>query len=82
MLKDCTQIKQKTSNYKLFKDSFVDQVCYAKKNTMHLHTVAIISVGVQLEGNLLSNQTPIEIIETVRHGVTDFNNKQTRTTMQ
>ena len=29
------------------------------------YTVVIISVGVWLEGNLLSNQTPKEIIETV-----------------
>ena len=30
-----------------------------------LYTVTIISVGVWLEGNLLSNHTPTEIIENV-----------------
>ena len=29
------------------------------------YTVTIISIGVRLEGNLLSNQTPTEVIETV-----------------
>ena len=35
------------------------------KEAESINTVAIISVGVWLKGNLLSNQTPTEIIKTV-----------------